>query len=135
MSAYISKCQNHNEARADPSRPRGPSRGLAILVATALLLAAPVSGAGAEDKCLDNNGARTINANATYSDATGTWVCAPNDNRSSAGGWLLTLKPDGTAPEVQPTAIPISGSQPTTVPAPPQSRGSGAGLIILILAV
>jgi hypothetical protein len=71
---------------------------ISVAVITSLVLVASVTGAGnagaqQPDHCLNNSGAYTVDAGFQYTDANGTWVCAPGSVSASAGGWIRLETP------------------------------------------
>lgn len=69
-----------------------------VAVITGLMLVASVTGTGPADAqqpdhCLNNSGAYTVDAGFQYTDANGTWVCAPGSVSASAGGWIRLETP------------------------------------------
>ena len=54
------------------------------------------------DHCLNNSGAYTVEAGFQYTDANGTWVCAPGSVSASAGGWIRLEMP---APNTVPATV------------------------------
>lgn len=71
------------------------TRACVIALTGALLLgAAPAPSQDA--KCLDNNGVFNVDVGVTYKDATGDWVCEPDAEGATAGGWIRVIIPEST---------------------------------------
>jgi hypothetical protein len=64
------------------------------------------------DHCLNNSGAYTVDAGFQYTDANGTWVCAPGSVSASAGGWIRLEFPPTVAPTAMPTPPPAAAARP-----------------------
>ncbi len=81
---------------------RTASISLAVIAGLVLVLSvtgAGTAGAQQPDHCLNNGGAYTVDAGFQYTDANGTWVCAPGSVSASAGGWIrLETPPNNTVP-------------------------------------
>lgn len=102
-------------------------------VIAGLILVLPMTGAGTtgaqQPQCLNNSGEYTVDAGFQYTDANGTWVCAPNSPSASAGGWVR-LEP---TPTVVPTATPPT---PPAAAAPRErSRGTLSSSAAMMMAV
>lgn len=68
----------------------------------------------ADGLCLGNNGERTVKAGTTYRDSEGTWLCAPDNPSSTAGGWVLLKGTPSVSDSPVPTATPSETEKPTS---------------------
>lgn len=104
-----------------------------LAVIAGLILVLPMTGAGTagaqQTQCLNNSGTYTVDVGFQYTDANGTWVCAPDSPSASAGGWVRL--------EPTPTVVPT-----TTPPTPPaaaapreRSRGTLSRAAVTLMAV
>lgn len=89
-----------------------PRATISVAIVAGLTLMMSVLGAGKAgaqqpDHCLNNSGAYTVEAGFQYTDANGTWVCAPGSVSASAGGWIRLETPaNNTVPATVTTSTP-----------------------------
>jgi hypothetical protein len=88
-----------------------------ILPLVFLLSYALAASAQGPDLCLDNAGRFTVSTGATYSDATGTWICDPANSNATTGGWVRVVASQGSEP----------GDRPESGPPSPRSELAGDG--------